>query len=355
MNHPDLTERLTADELVALAPAALAAARERIGPWIVRTPLVPFASGDERIELRLKLETRQVTGAFKARGAANHALLFDLAAGAPGLVACSSGNHAKALAWAGARRGIAVRVYMPANSYASKIEACRELGAEVVLTPTREDADAAMRAAVEDEGWIAAPPYDSVVTVAGQASLALEVLEDWPEVDLFVAPVGGGGMLSGIALAFAEASRLDGRPRRVLGVEPEGAAGMCAALAAGGPCALASVDSVVQGLTPPSAGRVTHAIVSALVERVDTIDDEAVLRAQARLVRELGEDVEAAGAAAPARVFAGLPEEWLAGRTAENPLRVATILCGGNADAAQLAALRSGNDAWLLPDGSVPT
>jgi len=360
---------LTDAEAALLTPDALAATRARIAPWLERTPLLPFDAGDPRVELRLKLENRQATGAFKARGAANHALVFDRSSGAPGLVAYSSGNHAKALAWAGERAGVRVRVYMPENSYPSKIEACRAHGAEVVLTPTRADADAAVVRAVRDEGWVAAPPYDSAVTVAGQASVGLEVLEQWPEVDLFVAPIGGGGMLAGIALAFADAAPTARGPRRVLGVEPVGAAGMTRALASGAPTAVEitsaiqgltppgagrEITSAIQGLTPPGAGRVAHAIAEALVARVDTIDDEAVLRAQARLVRATDEAVEPAGAAAAARVFAGLPAEWLEGRTEDDPLRVVAIVCGGNADAAQLAALRNGDDAWLLPDGSRP-
>lgn len=347
------TPPLTDDERALLAPEALAAAATAIAPFVKRTPLVRFDAGDPRVELRLKLENRQATGAFKARGATLHALRFDRAGGAPGLVACSSGNHAKALAWAGRVHGVPVRVYMPANSYASKIAACRELGADVVLTPSRAEADAAVVRAVEEEGWIAAPPYDCAVTVAGQASVGLEVLEQWPEIDLFVAPIGGGGMLAGIALAFAGAAPTERGPRRVLGVEPIGAAGMTTALANGAPSAV-EITSAIQGLTPPGAGRVGYAIASHHVARVDTIDDETVLRAQARLVRETGEDVEPAGAAATARVLAGLPPEWLEPRSPRDPLRVAAIVCGGNADPAQLAALRSGDDPWLMPDGTRP-
>lgn len=353
MNPRPTLAALTAAERALLEPDALTATAARIAPWLERTPLLPFDAGDPRVELRLKLENRQVTGAFKARGAANHALSFDPASGAPGLVACSSGNHAKALAWAGERAGIAVRVYMPRNSYPAKIEACRAHGAEVVLTADRAEADAAVVRAVEEEGFVAAPPYDSAVTVAGQASVGLEVLEQWPDVDVFVAPIGGGGMLAGIALAFADAAPTARGPRRVLGVEPAGAAGMTSALASGAPTAV-EITSAIQGLTPPGAGRIGHAIARELVERVDTIDDEAVLRAQARLVRATDEAIEPAGAAAAARVFAGLPAEWLEGRTEDDPLRVVAIVCGGNADEVQLAALRNGDDAWLLPDGSRP-
>jgi threonine dehydratase len=337
-----------------LTHAHLVSVRERIREWVRETPLVPFPAGDPRVDLRLKLECRQVTGAFKARGAANHALAFERGRG---LVTCSSGNHAKALAWAAAHRGVAARVHMPANSYPSKIEACRELGAEVVLAPTRVAAEEGFRRSVE-EGWTPAPPYDSATTVAGQASVGLELLEQWPDVDVVVVQVGGGGLLAGVALACAHAQAAHGRrpgdrhPRRVLGVEPRGAASLSRALATGRVEPLPEVTSQIQGLTPPGTGVLNHAIAREHVAGVDLLDDEAILRAQARLVRELGEDVEPAGAAAAARVFAGLPEAWFEGRT--EPLRVVAIVSGANGHPHQLALLREGRDAWLLPDGTRP-
>ncbi|MEZ5978573.1 MAG: pyridoxal-phosphate dependent enzyme [Planctomycetota bacterium] len=320
--------------------------RERIAEWVRVTPLVPAVADDVRVDLRLKLENRQVTGSFKARGATNHALS---AGGDRGLVTSSSGNHGKAVAWAAAHRGIAARVHMPANSYPSKVQACRDLGAEVVLSQTRAEAEEAFRRSVE-EGWTPAPPYDSELTVAGQASVGLEVLEQWPRADVLVVPVGGGGLLAGCALAFATAD--DGRTRRVVGVEPEGAAGMRDALPTGVARPLARVDSVIQGLTPPGPGVLNARVAHRFVERVDAISDEAILRAQARLVHELGEDVEPAGAAAYARVLAGLPEAWFEGR--REPLRVVAIVSGGNAHPHQLARLREDDAEWLLPDGGTP-
>jgi threonine dehydratase len=328
-----------------LTHARLLSVRERIRDWVRETPLVPFPAGDPRVDLRLKLECRQVTGAFKARGAAHHALCFERGRG---LATCSSGTHAKAIAWAAAHRGLAARVHMPANSYPSKIEACRALGAEVVLSPTRVAAEEAYHHSVH-EGWAGAPPYDSEITIAGQASVGLELLEQWPDVDVVFVQVGGGGLLAGVTLACAQDQR---KERRVVGVEPEGAASLARALKTGVVEPLPQVTSQIQGLTPPGTGKLNYAIAREHGVQVDTLSDEAILRAQARLVRELGEDVEPAGAAAAARVFAGLPDAWFAGRTA--PLRVAAIVSGANGHPHQLALLREGRDAWLWPDGKRP-
>ncbi len=316
-DHPELTPLLAgpATDLDRWVRAAAA----RLEGVVARTPLVSFASDDPRVELRLKLENRQVTGAFKARGAWNS-------------IAQLSGAE---------RAGVAATICMPADSYPSKIEAARAHGAEVVLTPDRQAADAefARRMAA---GATGIPPYDARRTLEGQGSVALEVLEQWPEVELLIAPIGGGGLIAGCALVLAAASARDGRARRLVGVEPEGAAAMVAGLAAGTSVALEAVRSQVQGLTPPFAGRLPLAIASRFVDAVRTRSDAEILEAQRRLVLEGGEVVEPAGAATAALVWSGgLPAELLAGRGPEDPLRVAAIVSGGNPDPAQLAGLRA--------------
>lgn len=338
-DHPELTPLLAgpATDLDRWVRAAV----ERLDGVVARTPLVPFASDDRRVELRLKLENRQVTGAFKARGAWNSIAQLTDAERAAGVVTASSGNHGKALAWAAERAGVAATICMPADSYPSKIEAARAHGAEVVLTSDRQAADAEFARRVA-AGATAVPPYDARRTLEGQGSVALEVLEQWPEVELLIAPIGGGGLIAGCALVLAAAAAREGRERWLLGVEPEGAAAMVAGLAAGGSVALDAVRSRVQGLTPPFAGRLPLAIVSRFVDAVLTLDDDRILEAQRRLVLEGDEVVEPAGAATAALVWSGgLPAELLAGRGPEDPLRVAAIVSGGNPDPAQLAGLRA--------------
>lgn len=300
-----------------------------------RTPLVPVACGDSRVELRLKLENLQWVGAFKARGAWNHVRQLSDSERQRGVVAASSGNHAKALAWAAARAGVPATVCMPANAYASKIAAARAYGSEVVLTEDRRGADerATQLAA---EGARLVPPYDHPWTAEGQGTVALEVLEQWPDVDALCVPVGGGGLLAGCCLAWRDA----GRELPILGVEPEGAAAMHASLAAGEAVQLDRVDSGIQGLTPPGAGRTTFAIAKESGAVTATLSDAQILAGQARLAQS-GWTVEPAGAAAATAVFEGrLPDAWLA-RDLGRPLRIAAIVSGGNPDPSQWAALRA--------------
>jgi threonine dehydratase len=282
----------------------------------------------------MKLECLQWVGAFKARGAWNHVRQLSAAQRERGVVAASSGNHAKALAWAAARAGVPATVCMPSNAYRSKIEAARAYGARVVLTEDRGTADD-HAAALAREGAALVPPYDHRLTLEGQGTAALEILEQWPEVDALVVPVGGGGLFAGCCLVWSDA----GRARPVLGVEPEGAAAMTASLAAGRAVQLDRVESAVQGLTPPGAGRATHAVAQAAGACTATLTDAQILEGQARLV-EHGWTVEPAGAAAPAAVWWGkLPEAWFEGIEGR-PLRVAALVSGGNPDPDQLAELR---------------
>ncbi|QDU69448.1 threonine ammonia-lyase [Engelhardtia mirabilis] len=318
------------------------AAAARLAGTIETTPLVPFDSGDVRVELRLKLECEQVTGAFKARGALNQIALLDDAARAAGVVTCSSGNHGRALAWAAKRAGIKATIVMPADAYPNKIEAVRAEGAEVVLAEGRVAAEA-VRAELAAAGAHYVPPYDALGTLEGQGTVALEVLEQWPECELLVSPVGGGGLLAGCALAFAGDAARGGPKRWVIGVEPAAAATMAAALDAGHPVQLDTTGSVIQGLTSPNAGELPRAIAQEHVTAMADLTDEEILAAQKRLVREAGLTVEPAGAAAVGFVLlAGIPAELLEGRDGENPLRVVAIVSGGNADPVQLASIREG-------------
>jgi threonine dehydratase len=311
-------------------------AARRIEGVVERTALVPFASGDERVELRLKLECLQSTGSFKARGAWNQVSQLSPEQRSKGVVTVSSGNHGKALSWAAARAGIRACVVMPADAYPNKIEACRSFGAEVVLAPSRDDADriCAERVAA---GAVLIHPFDDLKTIEGPATLGLEIADDWPEVEAVVVPLGGGGLVSGIALA------LEGRLPRTscIGVEPAGAAKMTRAIAAGRPVRLSEVTTKVQGLCPLQAGRITHEICSRRVT-VLTLDDETILAGQRTLVRDGGWVVEPAGAAAAALVLArALPADLLRGRSALDRVRVAAVVSGGNPDPAQLAAVRA--------------
>jgi threonine dehydratase len=326
-------------------------ARERLAGVVRKTPLTPIdlskasrapesgrAGVDLRgIELRAKLENRQETGSFKARGAWNQVSQLDPAARRAGVVCPSSGNHGKALAWAAQRAGVPATIVMPANAYPNKIEACRRHGAEVVLAPTREAADEECAKLVAS-GWTLVHPYDAERTIQGAGTVGLEIAEEWPEVDVVVVPVGGGGLISGASLAVRQTL---GERVRIVGAEPRGAPSLTRGLETGAPVVLGEITSRVQGLTPLYSGRINIEICRSTLDAVVLFDDEAAFAAQRHLVG-LGEVVEPAGAAALGIVLAGLlPEEVFAARRDGSPLRIAVVVSGGNPEPAQFESVRA--------------
>lgn len=314
------------------------AAAARLEGVARRTPLQTFESGDERILLRCKLENRQETGSFKCRGAWNQIAQLTEAERAAGVIATSSGNHGRALAWAAHRAGIKATIVMPADAYPNKIAACRELGAEVVLGKDRPEAEALCRERVE-RGAVLIHPYDAERTVQGAGTVGREIALEWPEVEVVVVPVGGGGLVAGTSLALRRAL---GERVRIYGAEPAGAPSMTLALEAGEPVTLEQITTQVQGLCPLNCGKLNVAIAKETLTGTFTLEDEQIFAAQKRLVLA-GETVEPAGAAAVAVVFEKkLPAELLEGRSADDPLRVACVVSGGNPAPGQIEALRSG-------------
>lgn len=313
------------------------AAAQRIAGVVQRTPIVPFDAGDPRIELRLKLENRQETGAFKARGAWNNLSQLTDEERERGVIATSSGNHGKALAWAARRAGVKATIVMPADAYPNKIQACRDQEAEVVLGEDREQAEQLCRERVE-AGALLIHPYDAARTVEGAGTVGLEIAEDWPEVEVVVVPVGGGGLSAGSSLAL---KRKLGDGVKVFAVEPAGAPSMTLGLAAGRAVPVPEITTNVQGLCPLNSGELNVAIAMKTLDGCFTLEDDAIYAAQRALVRA-GEVVEPAGAAAPAFVLGGhLPAGLLEGRSAANPLRVCAVVSGGNPAPDQLAAIRA--------------
>lgn len=329
------------------------AARERIRDRIVRTPLLPLPSAPSGLSIQGKMENRQVTGSFKARGALNNLLQLSDSERAQGVVASSSGNHGQALAWAAKTCGVKAVIVMPDNAYPNKIDACRSHGADVVLAKNRLRADEIAKS-LADSGKIWVHPYDRRGTVEGAGTVGLEVAEDAPNLDVFIACVGGGGLSAGSALALRRVFAGTGmRQPIIIGAEPEGAAAMDVALRAGRSIALDSITSHVQGLTTPYAGHINVAINSLALDAVITVPDEAIYEAQRILLNNQitngtkVEVVEPAGAAAYAVAVA----PWFPGRlesimnvrkhdrVGAEDLRLAVTISGGNPDPTQLAAL----------------
>lgn len=313
----------------------MGAAAARIRGVLRRTRLEPFAFSDPRVQLRLKLECRQETNSFKPRGAWNQISQLTPEERAAGVVATSSGNHGLAVAWAARRAGVKATLFMPENIYPSKLEACQRERADIVLCETRVEAEKRCAARVAG-GAIPIHPYDAPRTIEGAGTVGLEIAQDWPEVELVLVPVGGGGLIAGSALAVHE--ELDGRAR-VIGVEPEGAPNMTRALEAGEPVIIDPITTQVQGLCPLATGALNLALVEDYVDGIVTLEDDEIFAAQRELVVS-GLVVEPAGAAAFAALRAGaLPPELFEGRSARHPLRVACVVSGGNPDPDQIARL----------------
>ena len=297
-------------------------ASARIRGTVVRTPLVNV-SAQSRRPLWLKCENLQVTGSFKLRGAYNMVSRLPDEVRRRGVITYSSGNHAQALAYAARALDVPAVVVMPTTAPAIKVEGARSYGAEILKegTTSLERRTRAEQVALE-RGLTIVPPFDHRDIVAGQATVGLEILSALPDVDRVYVPLGGGGLLSGISAAIAQA-----RPSaKVIGVEPTGAAKMTASLAAGHPVTLESVGSVADGLLPVRPGHLTFAHVQRFVDQVVTVQDEAIERAVAWLFRHAKLVVEPSGAAGVAALLdkADADDEAAVGE------KTVAVLSGGN-------------------------
>ena len=305
-------------------------AARRLAGIAVRTPLLPVDSISEQVDaqVRVKCEGLQRGGSFKIRGAYNFVSQLSNDQVANGIITYSSGNHAQAVALAGKLRDIRVVVVMPTTAPKIKRDGAQRLGAQVVFegTTSVERKGRAERIA-EDEGLVIVPPFDHRHIIAGQGTVGLEIAKDWSDVDLVLVPIGGGGLASGVAAAV---KRMIPKAR-VVGVEPEGAASMRAALDNGSPKLLDRIDTIADGLAPVIVGELTFEHARELIDDVITVDDDSIRRATSALVGDHKLIVEYSGAATTAAI--------LSGRIAVEGLRVAAVASGGNLDPSILAEL----------------
>jgi threonine dehydratase len=306
------------------------AASRRLTGVIAPTPLLPSDAVSEAVgaQVRLKCESLQRAGSFKIRGAFNFVsqLSDDQVAG--GIITYSSGNHAQAVALAGKLRSVRVVVVMPTTAPKVKRDGAERLGAEVVFEGTTSvERKARAEAIAAEEGLVIVPPFDHRHIIAGQGTVGLEIARDWPDVDLVLVPIGGGGLASGVAAAVKRML-----PKaRVVGVEPEGAASMRRALDEGGPTMLGEIDTIADGLAPVIAGELTFEHARDLMDDVVTVDDDSIRKATGLLVHRQKLVVEYSGAATTAAL--------LSGRVKAAGLRVAAVISGGNLDPALLPTL----------------
>jgi threonine dehydratase len=309
-----------------ITPAEVERTRALIGPHVRRTPVLPVDPADLDVPWRpsgrgslvLKLEQLQRAGSFKTRGAVANLLLREVPP--VGVVAASGGNHGVAVAHAARRLGVPARVHVPTISNPAKIAAIRAAGADLVVAGDRyADALAAAEDWAARTGALDVPAFDRRETMLGTATLAAELLDQLDgRVDTVLVPVGGGGLLGGVAARLAGAVR-------VVGVEPEGSPTLTAALAAGAPVDAPTGGVAADALAPRRIGELVFPIVRAHVERVVLVDDAAIVDAQRalwRAARVVAEPAAAVGVAA-LRAAAYRPDA---------DERVAVLVTGANTD-----------------------
>jgi threonine dehydratase len=308
------------------------AAAAVVGEYARETPVLPAKHLARKLggEIWLKLENLQVTGSFKVRGAINRLAALSDAEREAGVVAASAGNHAQAVAWAARRLGTKATLYMPAEAPLTKIAAVREYGGDVRLVDGMlEDAFAAARAEAGERVFVHA--FDDPLVIAGQGTVGLELTDQVPEVGLVVVPVGGGGLVSGVALAVRKA-----HPGvRIVGVRAEAAA---AASDAAGPAG-APPSMICDGILVKHPGRLTGPLVEQLVDEVVTVSDDEAAEAMVLLLERSKQVVEGAGAVGVAALMHGRVKPAAEGATV-------ALLSGGNVDAGLLVeAIRLGETA----------
>src|SRR3954454_9618332 len=255
--------------------ADVQAARERIRSHVHRTPVLTSRQINARVGARVffKAEIFQRVGAFKARGAFSRLTLLSPEERARGVVAFSSGNHAQGVALAARELGIKATIVMPTDAPALKLAATRGYGADVVTYDRlTEDREAIARKLADERGLTLVPPYDHPMIMAGQGTAALELVEEVPELDWLLMPVGGGGLLSGCTIAATSL-----RPGiKVVGVETETSDDWVQSLDAGRPVHIPPPDTIADGIRTQQPGSLTFPIVQALAHSVTTVSDDEV-------------------------------------------------------------------------------
>lgn len=318
--------------MLPLGLDAFEAARERVAPYINRTPLLTSRtlSGRTGFDVRLKAEMFQRTGSYKIRGPLNKIPLLTDEERRRGVICSSAGNHAQGVALAAQIHGIKAVVVMAENATPSKVAATLGYDADVVRHGSIwDEADDRAKELVRERGYTYIHPFDDLELIAGQGTLGLEVVRDWPEVDVVVVPIGGGGLISGVSMAVKSV-----KPSvRVIGVESSGAPGMRASVSHGSVVTLDRVDCVIDGLRVKRVGETTFEVVRRYVDDIVTLPDGQIFDAMIWVMSHTKLVVEGAAAAPVAALLANLI-------SAPPGSRVVCVLSGGNLNLDQIRGLR---------------
>jgi threonine dehydratase len=323
----------------SISLADVVAARERVRGSIYCSPcphsqMLSALTGQQ---VYLKLENLQMTGSFKERGALNRIALLTSEQAARGVVAASAGNHAQGVAYHATKRGIRALIVMPLATPLVKVTATRGFGAEVLLYGANYDeaCEEATRLCAA-EGMTFIHPFDDAVVMAGQGTIGLELLEQVPQLEAVVVPIGGGGLIGGIACAIKES-----RPEiRVIGVQTSRLPSMLAARAAGRPVTVEPATTIADGIAVRRAGDVTLPMVERYVDEIVTVDEDEIASAILVLLEREKTLAEGAGATALAAL--------LQKKTSLNGAHTAVMVCGGNIDVTLLSRII---ERGLVQDG----
>jgi threonine dehydratase len=317
---------------LAPTPRDFEAARARMTPHVYHTPLLTSRMLSERtgFDVRLKAELFQRTGSYKIRGPLNKFTFLSDDQKRRGVICSSAGNHAQGVALAAKIHGIHAVVCMAANATPSKVEATRACGAEVVLHGTIwDEANERAKELVAERGYTYIHPFDDEQLIMGQGTVGLEIVQDWPEVDVVVVPIGGGGLISGISMALKGSN-----PKiRVIGVESSGAPGMQKSVQEGRLVTLDRVDCIIDGLRVKRVGEKTFDIVREYVDEIVTLPDEEIFDAVVWTMHHAKLVPEGAAAAPVAALLHGLVK-------APAGSKVVCVLSGGNVNLDQLRGLK---------------
>ncbi|GGL73711.1 threonine ammonia-lyase [Curtobacterium citreum] len=306
--------------------ADIEAARETIAGVARVTPMETSQFLAELLgsPVHLKCENLQRTGAYKVRGAYNRLSTLSPEQRAAGVVAASAGNHAQGVALAARELGIPATIFTPVGVALPKLQATRHYGAEVVLRGhSVEEALSAAKDFAARTGAVFIPPFDHPAVIAGQGTLGLEIIDQVPDVDTVVVPIGGGGVIAGIALAVKGTAERLGREIKVIGVQAENAAAYPSSIRAGEPVTVATTPTIADGIAVARPGDLNFPIIRDHVDEIVTVSDDDTARALLVLLERAKLVVEAAGAVGVAAIMSGAVKDT--GRTV-------VLLSGGNID-----------------------
>jgi threonine dehydratase len=318
--------------MINLSPQVFQEARARVAPHVYHTPLLTsrLLSEQTGFDIRLKAEIFQRTGSYKIRGPLNKFAHLSEDQRRRGVICSSAGNHAQGVALAAKLNGMRAVVVMAENATPSKIDATRAYGAEVVLHGTIwDEANEKAIQLCEEHGLTYIHPFDDPQLIAGQGTLGLEIYEDFPDADVVVVPIGGGGLISGVAMALKGLNQ----KIRIIGVESSGAPAMKRSLEQGRLITLETVDCVIDGLKVKRVGEHTFEAVRQFVDEVVTLPDSEIFEALIWVMSHCKLVVEGAAAASVAAVLAGLVKAPVGSK-------VVCVLSGGNVNLQQLKGLK---------------